>query len=63
MKKKPNYLIRRLIDNKISRDDMNEFLEGLEDDKTSKAYEEYLEKHFEEIMDAYQKVMTAKKPG
>lgn len=61
MKKKPNYLIRQLIENKISRDELNLFLEGLEGEKYSKAYEEYLEKHFEEILETYQKDNTTKR--
>lgn len=60
MKKKPNDLIRRLVANKISREDMDIFLDGLDDEETSKIYEDYLENHFEEIMEAYQKNTSEK---
>lgn len=55
MKKKPNDLIRQLIDNKINREGLEDFLDGLGDLQTSKIYENYLENHFEEIMEVYQK--------
>ncbi len=48
-------LIRQLIDNKINRQGMENFFDGLDDVQTSKVYEVYLENHFEEIMEAYQK--------
>ena len=61
MKKKPNDLIRQLIDNKINRQGMENFLDSLDDMQTSKIYENYLENHFEEIMEAYQKNISGNK--
>ena len=61
MKKKPNDLIRQLIDNKINREGLDIFLNGLDDVQTSKIYDDYLENHFDEIMEAYQKNISGNK--
>ena len=61
MKKKPKELIRLLIDNKINRQDMENFFDGLDDVQTLEIYEDYLKNHYDEIMEAYQKKILENK--
>ena len=46
-------LVKRLINNRISREELEEFLDGLDDEASAKEYEAYLKSHFEEIMEEY----------
>ncbi|HLW21432.1 MAG TPA: hypothetical protein VKX33_13970 [Cyclobacteriaceae bacterium] len=50
-RKKSIGLIKRLINNQISREELDTLLEGLDDDEASKVYEIYLRDHFDKIME------------
>ena len=49
-KRQPEDLFRRLVDNRISKEELDNLLEGMDDEETAKEYELYLQKHFDEIM-------------
>lgn len=59
MKKiKADALVRKLVTNKISREEFDEFLEGLEDEKMVFYLEMSLKNHFDSIMEDHRpKVM------
>jgi len=40
------YLVEALINNKLSRSELDDFLNGLEDEKTLRAYSEMFEAYF-----------------
>lgn len=40
------YLVEALINNKLSRSELDDFLNGLEDEKTLRAYSEMFETYF-----------------
>ena len=46
-------LIKRLISNNISKEEFDALLEGIDNEETSKVYEESLRSHFDEIMKQY----------
>jgi len=48
--KNSNDLIKRLINDNISKEELDALLEGIDNEETSKAYEEILRTHFDEIM-------------
>jgi transmembrane sensor len=50
-KKKPLSLIQRLINNQISKDEFDELLHSLDDEKTKELFENELKEHFEEILE------------
>ncbi len=49
-KRKPEDLIRRLVDNQISKNELDILLDGMDDEETIKKYELYLRNHFDDIM-------------
>ncbi|WP_375584981.1 hypothetical protein [Cyclobacterium xiamenense] len=53
-KKKSEALLQRLIENKISRDEFEELLRGIEDAETAGFLEEAMRAHFDRIMTAYE---------
>lgn len=58
-KAKPVDLIKRLISNEISEEELEMLLEGMDDEETTKVYEAYLRNHFDKIMDEH--ALKAKK--
>ena len=52
-KTKPEDLIRRLIDDQISKKELDILLDGMDDEEITKKYEVYLRKHFDKIMDEH----------
>ena len=52
-KTKPEDLIRRLIDDQISKKELDIFLNGMDDEEITKKYEVYLRNHFDKIMDEH----------
>ena len=46
-------LVKRLVDNRISRKELDEFLDGLDDEESAQAYEAQLKIHFENIMEEH----------
>jgi hypothetical protein len=52
-KRKPEELIRRLIDNHISKEELDILLDGMDDEETTTKYEAYLRNHFEKIMNEH----------
>lgn len=52
-KRKPEELIRRLIDNHISKEELDILLDGMDDEETTIKYEAYLRNHFEKIMNEH----------
>jgi hypothetical protein len=52
-KRKPEDLFRRLVDNKISKEELDILLNGMDDEETAAIYEVYLRNHFEKIMDEH----------
>ncbi|MEX2594971.1 MAG: hypothetical protein WD426_19565 [Anditalea sp.] len=52
-KKKSDDLIKRLINNQISREEMETLLEGMDDEESIGINEAYLKSHFDQIMDEY----------
>lgn len=59
--KKSAALLKRLIDNRISRDELDLLLEGMDDEETVKIYEEHLQEHFNKIMEDHRIKEEAKK--
>ena len=53
-KKKSEALLQRLIQNKISREEFEELLRGLEDTEMAGFLEESMRAHFDKIMKAYE---------
>lgn len=51
--KKAADLVQRLIANRISRKELEAFLDGLDDEEQSKEYEAQLNDHFEKTMTKY----------
>jgi len=49
-RKKSGDLIKRLINNQISREELDTLLEELDDEETAMVYELYLKDHFDKIM-------------
>jgi len=52
-KKKPEELIRRLIDDQLSKKELDILLDGMDDEEVTKKYELYLRNHFEKIMNEH----------
>lgn len=52
-KRKPEELIRRLIDDQLSRQELDILLDGMDDEEVIKKYELYLRNHFEKIMNEH----------
>lgn len=52
-KTKPEDLIRRLIDDQISKKELEILLDGMDDEEITKKYEVYLRNHFDKIMDEH----------
>jgi len=52
-KRKPEELIKRLIDNHISKEELDILLDGMGDEETTIKYEAYLRNHFEKIMNEH----------
>ncbi|HLT07333.1 MAG TPA: hypothetical protein VK014_07380 [Cyclobacteriaceae bacterium] len=46
-------LIRRLIENRISKEELDVFLEGMDDEETTEIYEAYLRNHFDRMMNEH----------
>jgi tellurite resistance protein len=46
-------LIKRLINNNISKEELDALLEGIDSEENSKVYEKSLRSHFDEIMMQY----------
>lgn len=44
------YLAEALINSKLSRDDLDDLLSGMNDDKIVKIYSEVLEEHFNDLL-------------
>lgn len=53
-KKKSEALLQRLIENKISREEFEELLRGLEDTEMAGFLEESMRAHFDKLMNAYE---------
>lgn len=53
MEKKPNDLITQLINNQISRQELDILLNGMGERETLRVYGNYLENHFEKTMNFY----------
>jgi len=45
------YLVEALINSKLSRSDLDDFLDGLSDDEIVKAYSELFEAYFHELLE------------
>ncbi|MDN3687846.1 hypothetical protein [Cyclobacterium jeungdonense] len=54
-KKKTAALLQRLVQNRISRQEFEELLQGLEDQETVSYLEESMKAHFDSIMDDFEK--------
>lgn len=52
-KRKPEDLFRRLVDNQISKEELDILLDGMDDEETAKIYEVYLLNHFDKIMEEH----------
>ena len=52
-KTKPEDLFRRLVDNEISKEELDILLEGTDDEEITKKYDVYLRNHFDKIMDEH----------
>ena len=52
-KTKPEDLFRRLVDNEISKEELDILLEGMDDEEITKKYDVYLRNHFDKIMDEH----------
>ena len=52
-KRKSEDLFRGLLDNQISKEELDILLDGLDDEETAKIYEFHLRKHFDKIMDEH----------
>lgn len=50
-KRKPEDLFRRLVNNQISKEELDILLDGIDDEETAKIYEVYLRNHFDKIME------------
>ncbi len=50
-KRNPKLLIRKLIENKLSREELDDFFAGFDDAGTEEKYTEYLKKYFDEIIE------------
>lgn len=50
---KPEDLIKRLINDQISKKELDILLDGMDDEETIKQYEVYLRNHFDKIMDEH----------
>ncbi|MEX2513926.1 MAG: hypothetical protein WD398_13555 [Cyclobacteriaceae bacterium] len=53
-KNKSDALIQRLVQNKITKEEWEELLQGLEDEETAIYLEASMKAHFDEIMTQYQ---------
>lgn len=63
-KKKTAALLQRLVQNKISREEFEELLQGLEDRETVSYLEESMKAHFDKIMNDFEeenRINTEKK--
>ncbi|MFO7825152.1 MAG: hypothetical protein R6V72_14525 [Cyclobacterium sp.] len=60
-KTKPEALFQRLVNNKISREEFEELLQGLEDQEVKAQLEERMKQYFDEIMRQYEKENKRKK--
>lgn len=52
-KKNPAALMKRLIENKITKEELETLLEGMDDEESTKIYGAYLQTHFDKIMKEY----------
>jgi ferric-dicitrate binding protein FerR (iron transport regulator) len=52
-KKNPLSLIQRLINNQISKEEFDELLQGMDDEKTKERFENDLKDHFDEILEKH----------
>jgi len=52
-KKKPDDLIKGLINNDITRIELDKLLEDLEEESALRDYSKYLEKHYTHIINEY----------
>lgn len=52
-KKNPAALMKRLIENQITKEELERLLDGIDDEETTKIYGAYLQNHFDQIMNEY----------
>lgn len=60
-KTKPEALFQRLVNNKISREEFEELLQGMEDQEMKTLLEASMKQYFDEILDQYDKEKKSKK--
>ncbi|GAB3961528.1 hypothetical protein GCM10028805_60670 [Spirosoma harenae] len=57
------YLIEQVLNNKLSRAELDEFLAGLHDEASIKAYSDALEIHFNELLNQHNPQPEADEPA
>jgi len=55
-KKKPNELIQKLIENRISRHEFDLLVEEIDNEDAVRIYDEYLNRYFDRIMEEHKPV-------
>lgn len=60
-KTKPEALFQRLVNNKISREEFEELLQGMEDQEMKTLLEASMKQYFDEILNQYEKEKKSKK--
>ena len=56
------YLIEQVLNNKLSRAELDEFLAGLHDEVSLQAYSDALETHFNELLNQHNPQSKAEDP-